>query len=119
MNNYQNLDSETRPWGRWSVIAAGQRFVVKQIVVKPGGRISLQRHRWRDEHWVVVEGTAEIVIDGETRSLGENDSIFISAGSTHRLGNPGTDDLTVIEIQYGQRLEEGDIERLEDQYGRS
>ena len=116
---YQIAETGQRPWGGWTVVDAGARFVVKRLVVRPGARLSLQRHRWRDEHWVVVGGRAEVALDGVNAVVEENGSVFIPAGQTHRLANPGPGDLVVVEVQYGQRLEEGDIERLEDSYGRS
>lgn len=119
LGGYRAGQSDDRPWGSWSVIATGPRFAAKRITVKPGASLSLQRHRWRDEHWIVVQGSAEITLGEATRSLAENGAIFIPAGTAHRLANRGPGDLVILEIQYGDRLEEADIERLEDIYGRS
>lgn len=107
-----------RPWGWYQVLDAGPRFQVKRIVVYPGGRLSLQRHFHRAEHWVVVRGTA-LVTHGETQSLlRENESTYIPLGHVHRLENPGKIDLELIEVQSGSYLDEDDIVRLEDQYDR-
>ncbi len=118
MTGYRIGQTDARPWGDWSVIATGARFAAKRITVKPGASLSLQRHRWRDEHWIVVEGTAEVTQGAETRRLSENGAAFIPAGTLHRLANKGPGDLVILEIQYGERLEEADIERIEDLYGR-
>jgi mannose-6-phosphate isomerase-like protein (cupin superfamily) len=119
LSAYAEFESDQRPWGDWAVVALGERYVVKRLRIVPGASISLQRHRWRDEHWVIVNGVADVALGDMTRRLGENEAIFIPAGETHRLGNPGTSDLVVIEVQHGARLEEGDIERLDDRYGRA
>jgi len=108
-----------RPWGFYQGLHAGDRFQVKHITVNPGGRLSLQRHRRRAEHWVVVNGTARVTRSGETFDLGENESTFIPAGTAHRLENPGPEVLRIIEVQSGRYLGEDDIERLEDSYGRT
>jgi mannose-1-phosphate guanylyltransferase / mannose-6-phosphate isomerase len=100
-------------------VDAGARFKVKRIVVKPGAKLSLQKHFRRSEHWVVVRGTAEVTIGSEIRTIAENESIYIPIGSVHRLANPGTIPLELIEVQVGDYLGEDDIERLSDQYGRS
>lgn len=108
-----------RPWGSYEVMDQGERFQTKRIIVKPGGVLSLQMHHQRSEHWVVVSGTARVTINGESRLLQENESTFVSAGSTHRLENPGKIPLHLIEIQCGPYLGEDDIVRLEDVYGRA
>jgi len=107
-----------RPWGHYRSIDRGERFQVKQIVVEPGGRLSLQKHHHRSEHWVVVSGTARIVHGDEEALLYENEHVFINAGTTHRLENPGKVPLRVIEVQSGSYLGEDDIVRMEDVYGR-
>jgi mannose-1-phosphate guanylyltransferase/mannose-6-phosphate isomerase len=107
-----------RPWGHYESIDLGERFQVKRIVVNPGGMLSLQKHRHRAEHWVVVRGTAEVTINGDTRSVHENESIYIPIGSVHRLANQGKIPLELIEVQTGSYLGEDDIERLEDIYQR-
>lgn len=87
--------------------------------MRPGGRLSLQLHHHRSEHWVVVSGTAEVENDGRTSLLGTNESTYISAGHRHRVGNPGLVDLVMIEVQTGEYLGEDDIVRFDDVYGRS
>jgi Mannose-6-phosphate isomerase len=96
----------------------GDRFQTKRIIVKPGAKLSLQKHHHRSEHWVVVEGTAEVTIGGETSLLQENESTYIPAGTPHRLANPGKVPLHLIEVQCGPYLGEDDIVRIEDEYGR-
>jgi mannose-1-phosphate guanylyltransferase/mannose-6-phosphate isomerase len=108
-----------RPWGSYQTVDAGDRFQVKHIMVKPGGRLSLQKHAKRAEHWVVVQGTAQVTCDDKVFVLKENESTFIPLGSTHRLENLGTEPLRLIEVQSGSYLGEDDIVRLEDVYGRA
>jgi mannose-1-phosphate guanylyltransferase/mannose-6-phosphate isomerase len=108
-----------RPWGYYESIDMGERFQVKRIVVTPGGTLSLQRHRHRAEHWVVVRGTAEVTIGEKVRSVHENESIYIPIGSVHRLANKGKIPLELIEVQTGSYFGEDDIERLEDVYKRT
>lgn len=107
-----------RPWGWYESLAAGSRFQVKRIVVHPGAALSLQSHVHRAEHWIVVEGTAKVTIDGAARLLAENQSIYIPLGAVHRLENPGKVPLTLIEVQTGSYLGEDDITRYDDAYGR-
>ena len=107
-----------RPWGSYQTTDRGDRFQTKRIVVKPGARLSLQKHHHRSEHWVVVSGTAEVTIGDDVRLLQENESTFIPAGTLHRLANPGKVSLHLIEVQCGPYLGEDDIVRLEDEYGR-
>jgi mannose-1-phosphate guanylyltransferase/mannose-6-phosphate isomerase len=107
-----------RPWGNYRRVDAGERFQVKRITVKPGAKLSLQKHYHRAEHWVVVRGTA-IVQRGEERMLvRENESVYIPIGTEHRLENPGKVPLQLIEVQSGAYLGEDDIVRVEDSYGR-
>ena len=108
-----------RPWGSYQSIDMGERFQVKRIVVKQGGRLSLQLHHHRAEHWVVVRGTARVTIGDESKMLHENESIYIPIGARHRLENPGKIDLELIEVQTGSYLGEDDIVRIEDDYHRS
>lgn len=108
-----------RPWGYYESIDMGERFQVKRIVVNPGGMLSLQKHRHRAEHWVVVRGTAEVTINETTRPVHENESIFIPIGSVHRLANQGKIPLELIEVQTGSYLGEDDIVRLDDIYKRA
>ena len=108
-----------RPWGSYHSIDQGPRFQVKRIVVKPGGRLSLQLHHHRAEHWVVVRGAARVTIGDETKILHENESTYIPSGAKHRLENPGKIELELIEVQTGSYLGEDDIVRIEDDYRRS
>jgi mannose-1-phosphate guanylyltransferase/mannose-6-phosphate isomerase len=107
-----------RPWGWYDSIDEGDRFKVKRIQVKPGASLSLQRHEKRAEHWVVVKGTAEVICGDKTITLTENQSTYIPLGEMHRLSNPGSIPLEIIEVQSGSYLGEDDIERFEDSYGR-
>jgi mannose-1-phosphate guanylyltransferase/mannose-6-phosphate isomerase len=113
-----DLAAVTRPWGRFTSIATGEGFQVKEIVVNPGNRISLQRHSHRREHWTVVAGSARVTRDEEVFALVVNESAEIPLGAKHRLENPGQEPLHVIEVQFGDYLGEDDIERFADDYGR-
>ena len=108
-----------RPWGSYEGVAHGARFQVKRISVRPGSKLSLQKHYHRAEHWVVVAGTAIVERDGERLLLRENESVYLPLGCVHRLENPGMIPLTLIEVQSGSYLGEDDIVRLEDTYGRA
>jgi mannose-1-phosphate guanylyltransferase / mannose-6-phosphate isomerase len=108
-----------RPWGYYDSVDIGERFQVKRITVYSGGRLSLQRHLHRAEHWVVVRGAAEVTIGEETRTVHENESVYIPLGRTHRLENLGKIPLELIEVQTGSYLGEDDIIRLDDVYRRS
>jgi mannose-1-phosphate guanylyltransferase/mannose-1-phosphate guanylyltransferase/mannose-6-phosphate isomerase len=108
-----------RPWGSYQSLDHGDRYQVKRIVVKRGGRLSLQVHHHRAEHWVVVRGTARVTIGDDVKMLHENESIYIPNGAQHRLENPGKIDLELIEVQTGSYLGEDDIVRIEDDYRRS
>ena len=109
---------EERPWGWYDVIDEGNRYKVKNIEVKPGSSLSLQVHHHRAEHWVVVEGTAMIQLNNDKQLLSENQSTFIPLGCKHRLSNPGKIPLKIIEVQSGPYLDEDDIERFDDDFGR-
>jgi mannose-1-phosphate guanylyltransferase / mannose-6-phosphate isomerase len=112
------LSTVHRPWGSYRALHNGHRAQVKHIVVKPGGKLSLQLHHHRAEHWVVVQGTARVMRGNEEMILTENESTYIPLGTPHRLENPGKIPLHVIEVQSGSYLGEDDIIRLEDTYGR-
>lgn len=107
-----------RPWGYYDSIDHGERFQVKRITVRPGAKLSLQKHHHRAEHWIVVSGTALVTKGSEVFLLTENQSTYIPIGETHRLENPGKTDLEMIEVQSGSYLDEDDIVRFEDTYGR-
>jgi mannose-1-phosphate guanylyltransferase/mannose-6-phosphate isomerase len=108
-----------RPWGSYRSLDNGSRYQVKRIVVKPHGRLSLQMHHHRAEHWIVVRGTALVTVGDETRVVHENESTFIPIGAKHRLENPGKIDLELIEVQSGSYLGEDDNVRFDDDYRRS
>lgn len=107
-----------RPWGFYECLDAGERHQVKHLMVHPGASLSLQMHHHRAEHWVVVKGRAEVTVGEETKCLEENQSTFIPLGMKHRLANPGTEPLSIIEVQSGDYLGEDDIVRFDDVYGR-
>lgn len=108
-----------RPWGYYQSVDEGERYQVKRIVVKPGQRLSLQKHFHRAEHWIVVRGVAEVTRNNEVILLHENESIYLPMGSIHRMANPGKIDLELIEVQTGSYLGEDDIIRYEDVYNRA
>ena len=108
-----------RPWGSYQSVDMGNRHQVKRIVVKPGGRLSLQKHHHRSEHWIVVHGTARVTVNEAVKIVHENESIYIPIGAVHRLENPGKISLELIEVQTGSYLGEDDIIRIEDDYQRS
>lgn len=107
-----------RPWGNYDSIDSGDGFQVKRLIVKPGAILSLQMHHRRAEHWVVVRGTARITLNEDVFDLGVNEYTHIPIGATHRIENPGTEPLHIIEVQCGDYLGEDDIVRFEDNYGR-
>jgi mannose-1-phosphate guanylyltransferase / mannose-6-phosphate isomerase len=108
-----------RPWGYYRSVDAGDRFQVKRIMVKPGAKLSLQKHYHRAEHWVVVHGTALVQRGAEQMLIHENESVYIPIGMEHRLENPGKLPLHLIEVQSGAYLGEDDIVRIADTYGRA
>ena len=108
-----------RPWGSYQSVDNGDRHQVKRIVVKPGGRLSLQKHHHRSEHWIVVRGTARVTVNELVKTVHENESIYIPIGAVHRLENPGKILLELIEVQTGSYFGEDDIIRIEDDYQRS
>jgi mannose-1-phosphate guanylyltransferase/mannose-6-phosphate isomerase len=107
-----------RPWGSYQSVDNGERHQVKRIIVKPGSRLSLQKHHHRAEHWIVVRGTARVTIDETLKTVHENESVYIPMGAVHRLENPGKIVLELIEVQTGSYLGEDDIIRIEDDYRR-
>jgi len=110
---------ENRPWGSFEVLTAGDRYQVKRLVVHPGAKLSLQSHQHRAEEWSIVNGTAEVTLGDSTQTYAEGESVSVAIGERHRLANPGQIPLVVIEVQLGSYLGEDDIERYEDDYGRS
>ena len=117
-NEYLVGQRDERPWGTWEIMATSANYAVKRIVVKPGARLSLQRHAFRAEHWIVVGGTALVTRGTETFPVASGEHAAIGLGDVHRIENPGSDELVFIEVQHGERLDENDIERIEDDYGR-
>jgi mannose-6-phosphate isomerase len=113
------METDHRPWGWYEVLADGPDHKVKKIVVYPGKRLSLQRHRRRSEHWFVFQGQATATVDGREISLGQGQSADIPAGASHRIANGGAVDVAFIEVQTGDYFGEDDIERIEDDFGRS
>ncbi|RYH10992.1 mannose-1-phosphate guanylyltransferase/mannose-6-phosphate isomerase [Tropicimonas sp. IMCC6043] len=107
-----------RPWGWYETLCIADRFQVKRIMVHPGGKLSLQSHHHRSEHWVVVSGTAEVTVGEEVKLVTENQSVYIPLGTVHRMANPGKLPMLLIEVQTGSYLGEDDILRYEDVYGR-
>ena len=108
-----------KPWGSFEVIDKGVKYIVKKIIVKPGGQLSLQSHQHRSEHWLIAEGEAEVIINDKTHNLLENENIFIPKCSKHRLTNRGSKNLVVVEMWFGDILDENDIVRYDDIYERS
>ena len=107
-----------RPWGSYTVLEKGDAYKIKRVVLRPKARLSLQRHNRRSEHWVVVSGTARVTREQESYLVQTNESTFIPVRTLHRIENPGEDLLQIIEVQSGDYVEEDDIERFEDDYGR-
>ncbi len=107
-----------RPWGSYEVLVNTDGYKVKRIVVKPGGRLSLQKHFHRNEHWIVVSGTASVTVDSDTFLVRPNESTYIKMGQVHRLENNGKIDLVMVEVQVGEYTGEDDIVRIDDIYGR-
>jgi mannose-6-phosphate isomerase-like protein (cupin superfamily) len=110
---------ERRPWGEFETLEEGVGYKVKRLVVQPGHRISLQRHRFRAEHWVIVGGTPRVIIKGRARRLKPCAAVDVPRGAWHRIENPGRRPVVIIEVQLGSRVEEEDIVRREDDYGRA
>lgn len=110
---------ERRPWGGFETLQVGAGYKVKRLVVQPGHRISLQRHRFRAEHWVVVAGAPRVVIEGRGRRLKPRATVEVPRGAWHRIENPGRRPVVIIEVQHGSHLDERDIVRRHDDYGRA
>lgn len=121
MNNDQAVHptDDHRPWGFFEVLSDRDDHKVKRITVYPGKRLSYQRHSRRSEHWHVVSGEAVVTLEGRDIRLGPGESVDIGTGAAHRVANPGGEDVVFIEVQRGDYFGEDDIERLEDDFGRS
>jgi len=109
---------DRRPWGTFTVLDEGEGFKVKRIEVLPGKRLSYQQHAQRAEHWVIVQGTAKVTLDGQDVIVNPGEAIDIAIGTAHRVENPGDELLVFIEVQRGNYLGEDDIVRLQDDFGR-
>jgi len=114
----KNREADCRPWGYFVVLSDEPDHKVKRIIVYPEKRLSLQRHKYRSEHWVIVKGEALVTLDDTNIRLSKGMSIDIPTGTAHRIKNEGSEDLAFIEIQQGSYFGENDIERLEDDFGR-
>jgi mannose-6-phosphate isomerase len=110
---------ETRPWGGFQTLEEGRGYKVKRLFVRPGERLSLQRHRFRAEHWVVVTGSPRVIISGRPKRLRPRGAVDVPQGAWHRIENPGRVPVVVIEVQHGPYLGEDDIIRRQDDYGRA
>jgi mannose-6-phosphate isomerase len=110
---------EARPWGGFSTLEEGPGYKVKRLVVEPGHRFSLQKHRRRAEHWVVVAGSPRVTINGKARRLKPRQAVTVPRGAWHRAENPGRTPVVIIEVQHGPYLGEDDIVRRQDDYGRA
>ncbi len=115
---YSVGEGAIRPWRSWEVLATGEGYTLKRIVVNPGQRLSLQYHRFRAEHWTVVQGVAEAEINGRLSALTAGESVYVPLGAHHRLRNISDTPLVMIEVQTGTYLDETDIIRIDDDYAR-
>ncbi len=118
-SEYKLSNKVYRPWGWYETLESGETFQIKRICVLPSKSISLQKHNHRSEHWTLVKGTAQVTLGDEILNLKEDQSVYIPKGEIHRIENLGKDDIEFIEVQYGSYLEEDDIERFEDMFGRT
>lgn len=113
------IEAVDKPWGSYEVLADASTHKVKRLEVRPGQRLSYQRHERRAEHWFLVAGTADVVLDGRVLRLGPGDAVDIPKGAAHRVANVGDDVLVFVEVQVGDYFGEDDIDRLDDDYGRA
>ena len=114
----ENFPKQYRPWGWFESLSNGDGYQVKRICVKSGAALSLQSHKYRSEHWVVVQGKAKVTVDNEVSNLNEGQSVYVPLGSIHRLENLGKTPMVLIEVQTGSYFGEDDIIRYEDLYKR-
>jgi mannose-6-phosphate isomerase-like protein (cupin superfamily) len=112
-------DTVERPWGTYTILVDDPMTKVKKLLVKPGQRLSLQSHKHRDEHWVVVSGTAQVTLDDTTTSHSYGEHIYVKRGTRHRIACPGSENVEIIEVQVGDSFAEDDITRYSDDYGRA
>ena len=115
---YSASDTDTRPWGRWTVLDIAPGLVVKKLIVDSGTRISLQRHKFRSELWIAMDGVASVLCGENVLQLRPGEWALIPRNCIHRLSNESAEPITLLEIQYGEQLSEDDIERFDDDYGR-
>jgi len=118
-NLYKKGDHDTRPWGTWEVLDGDENFCVKRIIVNPKSMLSLQLHHYRSEHWIIVKGEAFVTLDEKIIPVKADDAIYIPVQTKHRIENRSDNPMEFIEIQTGDNLDENDIVRFEDIYGRS
>ncbi len=117
--NYKKGDSDTRPWGTWEVLESANNYCVKKITVKPNAILSLQMHNYRAEHWIIAKGEAMVVLGEDTLYRKQDEAIYIPVKTKHRIKNTSSsEELVFIEVQTGDNLDEEDIIRFEDNYGR-
>jgi mannose-6-phosphate isomerase-like protein (cupin superfamily) len=117
--NYKKGDSDTRPWGTWEVLESANNYCVKKITVKPNAILSLQMHNFRAEHWIIAKGEAMIVLGDDTLYRKQDEAVYIPVKTKHRIKNTSqSEELVFIEVQTGDNLDEDDIIRFEDSYGR-
>lgn len=118
MNTYQVGSSDVRPWGTWEVLAVGEGYIVKRIVVQPHQKLSLQSHEYRSEHWIIASGTGTVTLDDAVIETPQDTHIYIKCGQKHRMENRTDLPVVFIEVQTGNTLDENDITRYDDVYGR-
>jgi mannose-6-phosphate isomerase-like protein (cupin superfamily) len=116
---YKRKNVYYRPWGKYTNLFEGKGFLIKELFVKPKGILSLQKHHYRAEHWLVTQGKPSITLNRRKFSMKINDSIFIPLGAIHRIENPNNKVVKIIEAQVGSKLKESDIIRYQDHYGRA
>ncbi len=114
MNNY-----EDRPWGRFYILSDDDKTKVKKLIVNPGQRLSLQSHKFRDEHWIVISGMATVTLNDEVKNFNYGEHIFVPKGTRHRISCTGLEPVEIIEVQTGSNFAEEDIVRYEDDYQRN
>lgn len=117
-NTYAKGQHDARPWGTWEVIDCGKNFCVKHITVNSGGILSLQLHHHRAEHWIIVSGEASVSLGEDELLKKSGESVYIPVETKHRIQNKSAEPMTFIEVQFGDNLDENDIVRFEDKYGR-
>lgn len=118
-NKYRKGDHDTRPWGTWEVLDGDDHFCVKRIKVNPKSMLSLQLHHYRSEHWIIVKGSARVTLGDKLVDVREDNSVYIPVETKHRIQNDTDKPMEFIEIQTGDNLDENDIVRFEDIYGRA